>query len=368
MTEAVVVNLFLTARVILVGGILIALPSITRKGLLFGAYVGETLADRDAAQQLRHSWYIGCVILMVMSLLVGYGISLAGRPVTGNLTGTGVLLSGGLVLYLRWYSKARRLAPPAAADQAERSAAPLVGGEAKGVGLAKFALGFCLLASLATYAYAVGSYQDMLASVPVYARTSFYKIILLPSVNLAISPFYALLALLTANAKRSVRGGLGGGSVEAQTAFRATFANLFSWTALIICAFMTFLSVQIIRVGLSEIDSLAIWIIPMALFVVVFLFVNLVRIMKGYGQGGALLEAGSAEAPLTNGIADNARWIWGLFFVDRDDPSIMVESRFGIGYTLNYGNPTAVLIVAGFLVLSLALIAVAVIGTQMGGS
>ena len=80
MTEAVVVNLFLTARVILVGGILIALPSITRKGLLFGAYVGETLADRDAAQQLRHSWYIGCVILMVMSLLVGYGISLAGRP------------------------------------------------------------------------------------------------------------------------------------------------------------------------------------------------------------------------------------------------------------------------------------------------
>jgi uncharacterized membrane protein len=101
--------------------------------------------------------------------------------------------------------------------------------------------------------------------------------------------------------------------------------------------------------------------------VVVFLGVNLVRIMKGYGQGGALLETGSAEAPLTNGIADNARWIWGLFFFDRDDPSIMVESRFGIGYTLNYGNPTAILIVAGFFVLSFALVAVAVIGTMLGG-
>jgi len=368
MSEAVVVNLFLTVRVLLVGAILLILPRIMRKGLLFGAYVGETAADRDAAQQLRNGWYIGCVILMVLSLLVGYGISLSGRPVTGNLTGTGVLLSGGLVLYLRWYSKARKLAPPAAADQAEKSAAALIGGESKGTGLAKFASGFCLLASLATYAYAVGSHQDMLASVPAYARTSFYKIILLPSVNLALSPFYALLALLTANAKRSIRGGSGGGSVEAQNAFRATFANVFSWTALLVCAFMSYLSVQIIRVGPSEIRALWLEILLMAGFVVVFLGVNLVRIMKRYGQGGALIETGSAEAPLTNGIADNASWIWGLFYVDRNDASIMVESRFGIGYTLNYGNPTAILIVASFFVLSLALIAVAVIGTQLGGS
>ncbi len=352
---------------LLVGGILIILPSIMRKGLLFGAYVGETLSDREAAQRLRESWYIGCVILMVLSLLVGYGISLAGQPVAGNFTGTAVLLFGGLVLYLRWYSRARRLVPPAAAGQAKRSAAPLVGGESKGAGLAKFALVFCLLASLATYAYAVGSYQDMLASVPAYARTAFYKIILLPSVNLALSPFYALLALLTANAKRSLRGGSGGGSFEAQNSFRANFANVFNWTALLICAFMSYLSVRIIRVGPSEIRSLWLEMILMALVVLVFLVFNLFRIMKVYGQGGALLEAGSAEAPLTNGLADNARWIGGLFYFDRDDPSTMVESRFGIGYTLNYGNPTAILIVASFLVLSLALIAVAVLGTQIGG-
>ncbi len=367
MSEAVVVNLFLTVRVLLVGGILIALPSIMRKGLLFGAYVGETLADQDAARQVRESWYIGCVILMLLSLLVGYGISLAGQPVTGNFTGTAVLLSGGLVLYLRTYSKARRLVPPAAADQAKKAAAPLVSSESKGAGLAKFALGICLLASLATYAYAVGSYQDMLASVPAYARTSFYKMILLPSANLALSPFLALLALLTANAKRSLRGGSGGGSFEAQDAFRTTYAKLFSWTALLTCAFTSYFSVRIIRVGPSQVRTLALEILLSAGFIVVFLGFNLFRIMKGYGQGGALLEAGSAEAPLTNGIADNARWIWGLFYVDWDDPSIMVESRFGIGYTLNYGNPTAILIVAGFLVLSLALTAVAVIGTLATG-
>jgi hypothetical protein len=348
MTEAAVVNLFFTVRVFVVGGILLILPRITRKGLLFGAYIGETLADRDAAERVRASWYLGCVVLMVLSLLVGLGISVAGRPVTGNLTGTAFLLLGG----------------------GKKAVAPLLAGESKGAGLAKFALGACLLASLATYAYAVGSYQDMIEPVPGLgsprSETSFYKIILLPSVNLAISPFYALLGLLTANAKRSVRGGSGGGSLEAQDAFRATVANVFSWTALLICASMSLLSVQIIRVGLSEIESLWVWILLMAGAVLVFLAVNLVRIMRRYGQGGALIETGSAEAPLTNGIADNARWVWGLFYVDRTDPSIMVEMRFGIGYTFNYGNPTAILIVASFFVLSFALIAVAVVGTLVG--
>jgi uncharacterized membrane protein len=308
---------------------------------------------------------------MVLSLLFGYGISLAGRPVAGNLTGTAVLLSGGLVLYLLTYSKARKLAPPLAAYQAEKAAAPLAAGKPKGAALAKFALGACLLASLATYAYAVGSYQDMTGSVSTFGShgsdTPFYKIILLPSVNLALSPFFALYGLLTAHAKRSIRGGSGGGSAEAQTAFRATFANVFSWSALVMCAAMSYMSVRIIRVGLSEFKTLGLEILLTSVFLVVFLGANLVRIMKRYGQGGALIETGSADAPLTNGMADNARWIAGMFYVDKDDPSILVEQRFGIGYTLNYGNPTAVLILAGFIVLTLALIAVAMTGTLAGG-
>jgi uncharacterized membrane protein len=301
---------------------------------------------------------------MVLSLLVGLGISWTGRPVAGNLTGTAVLLLGGLALYLRFYFRARRLAPPAVAKQAEEAAAPLLGGKSKGVTLAKFVLGICLLAAVATFVYAIVSYEDMSAG-------SFAAIMFVPSLNLALSPFLALLALLTANAKRSIRGGSGGRSVEAQDAFRSTITNMFSWTALLLCAFMTLLSVQIIRIiriGFSEISSLGVGILVGAGIVIAFLyFGNLIRIMKRYGQGGALMERGSAEAPLTNGLADNARWVWGLFYVDRDDPSIMVEKRFGIGYTLNYGNRTAILIVATFFVLSLSLIALSLFGTLIGG-
>ena len=96
MSEAVFVNLALTVRVLIVGGFLLFLPRVTRLGLLFGAYVGESSAEGDAARRLSRSWYRGCVVLMVVSLMVGYGISLAGRPVAGNFTGTAVLLLGAL--------------------------------------------------------------------------------------------------------------------------------------------------------------------------------------------------------------------------------------------------------------------------------
>jgi uncharacterized membrane protein len=67
---------------------------------------------------------------------------------------------------------------------------------------------------------------------------------------------------------------------------------------------------------------------------------------------------------LTNGLADNTNRYWGVFYVNRNDPSIMVEKRFGIGYTMNYGNPTAVLIVVTFLALTRGLTALGLIAVM----
>jgi len=104
----------------------------------------------------------------------------------------------------------------------------------------------------------------------------------------------------------------------------------------------------------------------LAVFVVAVLLANLIRLMRGYGQGGALRERAGVETHLTGGLADNARWIWGIFYVDRDDPSIMVEERFGLGYTFNYGNRTAILITVAFVALALSVIAL-IIGTSVTG-
>jgi len=50
-------------------------------------------------------------------------------------------------------------------------------------------------------------------------------------------------------------------------------------------------------------------------------------------------------------------WKWGIFYVNRDDPKVFVPKRYGIGYTLNFGNRwswAAVALIAIAIVLPLS--------------
>lgn len=370
--QAMVPNLFLIVRVLLIGAVLLVTPRLNRKGLLFGAYVGEQFDGGEEARRLLRRWYAGCGMLMVLALVVGLGISAAGWPVAGNLTGTAVLLLSALGHYLGMYYRVRKVAPPAVERQAECAVATLEVDRPKGVTFAKLAIGLCLVSAIVTFVYGVVSYELLPDRLPLrfglagesttFLDKSFVSVMLLPSMNLVFSPFLAVLALLTATAKRSLRGGSGGRSAEAQVAFRRAIANTLSGTALFTCLFLTFMSVQMIRLGLAEIQSIGagFWVITATMLA--SLAGALIWIMSRYGQGGSKLEIGSEEAPLTNGIADNRRWVWGMFYVARDDPSMMVEKRFGFGYTLNLGNPKAAMLVGTFLTLILGLTAVALVG------
>ena len=61
------------------------------------------------------------------------------------------------------------------------------------------------------------------------------------------------------------------------------------------------------------------------------------------GQGGSRLNGnvrGLARAAGTD-RDDDRFWKAGLVYVNRDDPAILIGARFGVGWTLNFGNRTA---------------------------
>ena len=71
--------------------------------------------------------------------------------------------------------------------------------------------------------------------------------------------------------------------------------------------------------------------------VVVFLVLMMVRL----GQGGSRrVPLAPGEAPVGDRTPDSS-WILGMLYVNHDDPALFVEKRFGLGYTLNFGNPLA---------------------------
>ncbi len=84
------------------------------------------------------------------------------------------------------------------------------------------------------------------------------------------------------------------------------------------------------------------------------------------GQGGTRLPAptqGPPDAepqalPAGDGTRDDY-WKWGLFYVNRNDPALFVEKRFGVGYTLNFGNRWFWAILAALLLLPLVAVLLA---------
>ena len=88
------------------------------------------------------------------------------------------------------------------------------------------------------------------------------------------------------------------------------------------------------------------------------------RERRAYYRRTAAIGVCCAAAPATWTDRDDDRfWKAGLLYVNHDDPAIAVASRFGAGWTLNFGNRAAWLIIAG---IAAALAGLVVIGAATG--
>lgn len=84
------------------------------------------------------------------------------------------------------------------------------------------------------------------------------------------------------------------------------------------------------------------------LFLGIFILVTATYMV---GQMGARMRiaGGSSEDTGENNLDDDSDWKAGLFYFNRRDPSVLIGRRFGIGWTLNFGNPRSWLLIGSLL-------------------
>jgi uncharacterized membrane protein len=71
------------------------------------------------------------------------------------------------------------------------------------------------------------------------------------------------------------------------------------------------------------------------LAIIAIYFALLIRSGRG---GNRTVTPSSGRGSSEGDRTSDAHWKWGIFYFDPADPSIFVEKRFGIGYTVNFGN------------------------------
>ena len=76
------------------------------------------------------------------------------------------------------------------------------------------------------------------------------------------------------------------------------------------------------------------------------------------GQSGSRVKIGKTKEEKTINREDDKYWKAGLIYFNREDPAFFVEKRFGIGTTINFARPKAVIIF-------LSVIAIAIIASVL---
>ena len=76
--------------------------------------------------------------------------------------------------------------------------------------------------------------------------------------------------------------------------------------------------------------------------------IALTGVLMWLGQGGSRMGSAPQVTDSLTPVGDRTEdrfWKFGVFYFNPDDPSVMVEKRFGLGYTVNFARPAAWMII-----------------------
>lgn len=338
------------------------MPSLTRRDLLFGVTVAPGARDSAAGRAIIRNYRLGVVVLTVLAgagLAALYAFAPAAWWSSGGLAPLGIvvaLLPG--LPYLPAHLAARRLAATGAPAPGGAPAAELRPRHyAEYVPWVWEALPLGIIA--ATAAYLAAGYAAAPAIIPIhfgangqpnaYATKTIFSYFALVWTQLGLEVLLTLLAVLIAHSKalpdrandvfrrRGLRYlyavkvlslALLGGTAASVAHSQATGQTQGSWVSTAVLVFV------IVVVGLGIIIAVR------------------------TGQGGARL----AGANPSDRTADRY-WTLGMFYVNRDDPVLFVERRYGFGWTLNLGNPLSWLLFVAIVAVPILIAAVSTLSS-----
>lgn len=89
------------------------------------------------------------------------------------------------------------------------------------------------------------------------------------------------------------------------------------------------------------------------LIVIAIILIGAIAISITTGQGGSRVKIDNKQESHLNQLDDDRFWKLGQFYVNKNDPSFLVEKRFGIGWTVNIAHPIVWIVFIILIVLPL---------------
>jgi len=356
-------NLFLAANLLLIAVFFHLLPVLTRRDIFFAVTIDPAYRRSGEARQTLHQFRVAVWIHTLGGLaavFLGTILHSIFLPLAGVFWLTGAAF---------WaFRKARKRTMPHAALLASlHREASLTRRAAVGIHVYRLLqIGpFALLAAVALYLNA--NWNRIPERFPVHwgmdgqpngwATRSFLGVFGPLLIAFTICVGTAIFAYATVHWSRQIRAS--GRGADREHRFRQTQLGIMLAVEYFIALTFAGVGLMPLRAQPREIPAgSSLYFLGTLAFVLAIL-----AIAVHTGQGGEnLMKAGeSSDISIPDGfpIGDrtpDACWKCGIFYMNRNDPAIMVESRFGVGYTMNLAHAAGWLILGAIIGVPLAIV------------
>lgn len=324
-------------------------PYFIRKNIAFGISVPENEYFNPLLKELRRKYTIGCIAGGVILALVSFAFYSWIAPDKAIWIQQGLLVLYvivGALLFFWMRNKVKRI-KQASDWQIETKAVAQISAknaETKILSMTWYLLYLSVI--VLTILVTVIKYPSLPGEIPMhynlagevdrYAAKSVGTFVMMPVTQL-------LMALLFTGINLSI------GLTKRERDFKKDniFRRIMSLTLFVVGMMIMLLFTSVQLSMLNILDEKMMTVLPIGfLIVTVAIFAYLARKV---GQGGNRLK-GQTDSPI-NRVDDDSHWIGGFFYFNKADPSIYVEKRFGMGYTLNFGNPISLVVMLAILLL-----------------
>ncbi len=351
----------LSIFIITIGFIVIlqsAMPYLLKRTVVFGVTIPEKYVDEKSLTSFKRNYFSIVLVLGLISLL-GYLFWAMSNPISEDqlvLTGlaiqTGTLLVS-MALYLYFHAKTTKLKQQNqwGYDVKQIRVADLQS-HSKDAMLPSFMYVLPMLVTAGLILYTASQYSLLPDMIPMHwgpngqpdafsPKTPFSSIssllilVVIQAMMLGINSAIKQSGIkLNSNKKKS--------SQLQQLAFRKYSSWLLLMMTILLTILFGFLQLTTIHEGFQ--NAAMMLAVPLG-FLLLILLITAIFAFK-VGQSGTRIAVSVEDEEVVGVTEDDndVHWKLGVFYVNKQDPSIFVEKRFGVGWSINFGNPIGYLI------------------------
>ncbi|HLR64718.1 MAG TPA: DUF5808 domain-containing protein [Pseudogracilibacillus sp.] len=166
-----------------------------------------------------------------------------------------------------------------------------------------------------------------------YSEKSMTTIILLPIIQLFMLAIFVASQYAITIAKQSLHPANPKGSQEQNKKFRRYWSIFTLLIGIATTALLSYIQLAMFHDFLFQEQSKVI------LLFITIVIVSLIILSIRTGQSGSRLNELNSETDHVIEVDEDEHWILGQIYFNRQDPTIFVEKRFGIGWTVNFARP-----------------------------